>query len=188
MSTLIGILASTLGISWVVRDYIASLIAGAMIRIVKQIKPGRRIKVFTSPPLKGDVIHVGWFRTSLMEVGDGERLPSVRTGRMLQLFNTTLISNPVLIYGDEFIDEVVAYVESRYRDVKSLTTLMRRAMEEEGVEVMEVGLYQKEGILIIRGMYKSRPDHITDVRSRILEKFLEKVNKEKEITPYTINP
>ncbi|MEM2122326.1 MAG: hypothetical protein QXE79_01685 [Candidatus Bathyarchaeia archaeon] len=175
----LSILASTLGVSWIVKDYIASFLAGLIIRVVKQIRPGRRIKVFTTPPIKGDVVKIGLFRTSLIEVGDGERLPSIRTGRILQVFNMLLMNNPVLIYKeDDYVDEVVAYVKYPCSDIGLLKELMRESIIEEGMEPLEVGIYQRPDLLVIRGMYRSKLDSIIDLRSSILESFLGKVQRE----------
>ena len=175
---ILSILASTLGVSWIVKDYIASLLAGLIIRVVKQVRPGRRIKVFTTPPIKGDVIKIGLFRTSLIEVGDGERLPSIRTGRILQVFNMLLMNNPVLIYReDDYVDEVVAYVKYPCGDIGRLKGLMRESIIEEGMEPLEVGIYQRPDLLVIRGMYRSKLDSVVDLRSSILENFLGKVQR-----------
>jgi hypothetical protein len=175
---ILSILASTLGVSWIVKDYIASLLAGLIIRVVKQVRPGRRIKVFTTPPIKGDAIKIGLFRTSLIEVGDGERLPSIRTGRILQVFNMLLMNNPVLIYReDDYVDEVVAYVKYPCGDIGRLKGLMRESIIEEGMGPLEVGIYQRPDLLVIRGMYRSKLDSVVDLRSSILENFLGKVQR-----------
>jgi small-conductance mechanosensitive channel len=63
-------LISALGVSFVLKDYIASIIAGVIFRRVKHIKPNTRIKVLTNPIIKGDVINIGLLRTTLKEVGD----------------------------------------------------------------------------------------------------------------------
>ena len=79
--TIFALVFSALGVSVVLRDYIASVIAGVVIRVTWHTKPGRRIKILIGPtPMKGDVLKVGVLSTTFMEVGDGERLPSVKTG------------------------------------------------------------------------------------------------------------
>ena len=101
---------SSLGMSFVFKDYIADLIATIVIKKTRDIKIGNRIKISSGGAVtKGDIMDIGLIRTTIMEVGDGERLPSVRTGRLIKVPNYMLISNPVMIYGDTIIDEVTAY-------------------------------------------------------------------------------
>ncbi len=85
--------------------------AGLIFKRVKQIKSGTRVKILASPIVKGDILEIGWFRTTLNEVGNGERLPSVKTGRISKIPNFLLFINAVLIYGESIIDEVVAYIK-----------------------------------------------------------------------------
>ncbi|MEM2657687.1 MAG: hypothetical protein QXJ60_04270, partial [Archaeoglobaceae archaeon] len=167
-------LVSALGVSFVLKDYVASAIAGLIFRKVKHIRPNTRIKVMVNPVIKGDVVDIGWFRTTLKEVGDGERLPSVHTGRILKLPNFFLFNNPLVIYGETITDEVVAYIEAK-RFNPSCIELMRKAIEEEGHKVVEVGVFQKENYFIVHGIFESDISEMTDVRSKILLNFFKKV-------------
>ena len=75
---------SSLGMSFVFKDYIADLVATIVIKKTRDIKVGNRIKVNSVGAItKGDIMEIGILRTTVMEVGDGERLPSVRTGRLI---------------------------------------------------------------------------------------------------------
>ena len=174
--TLLSVLVSTLGFSMIAREYLASFFGGIVIREVKRIKPGTRVKILTSPVIKGDVVKVGWLRTTLLEVGDGERLPSIKTGRMLLVPNSTLINSPILIYGREVIDQVVAYVDGRCPEPEKIIQCMKEAMMEKGVKVKEVDLYQKGDKLMVYGIYKTKSNTMTDVRSEIMRVFLKKSN------------
>lgn len=169
----------TLGFSLAFKDYIASFMAGMIFKKVKHIRPGTRVKILTSPTVKGDVLEIGWFRTTLKEVGDGERLPSVQTGRTLKIPNFLLFSNPTLFYGESIIDEVIAYVQnnSGHFDGRLLEN-MRRAIEAEGHKVIEIGLYQKENSLVVHGIFESYTRELVDVRSKILARYL-KMNSEE---------
>lgn len=169
-------LVSALGVSFVLKDYVASAIAGLIFRKVKHIRPNTRIKVMVNPVIKGDVVDIGWFRTTLREVGDGERLPSVHTGRILKLPNFFLFNNPLVIYGETITDEVVAYIEAK-RFNPSCIELMRKAIEEEGHKVVEVGVFQKENYFIVHGIFESDISEMTDVRSKILLNFFKKVEE-----------
>lgn len=169
-------LVSALGVSFVLKDYVASAIAGLIFRKVKHIRPNTRIKVMVNPVIKGDVVDIGWFRTTLKEVGDGERLPSVHTGRILKLPNFFLFNNPLVIYGETITDEVVAYIEAK-RFNPSCIELMRKAIEEEGHKVVEVGVFQKENYFIVHGIFESDISEMTDVRSKILLNFFKKVEE-----------
>src|SRR5262245_45889587 len=164
---------SSLGMSFVFKDYIADLIATIVIRKTKDIKVGNRIKVSNGVTMtKGDIMEIGLLRTTVMEVGDGERLPSVRTGRLIKVPNYMLISNPVMIYGDTIIDEVVSYIPRPYPDSNLLEESMRQAIVNNGHGLIEVGLYQKEDRLVIHGVFEVKTSEMGDERSKILKEFL----------------
>jgi len=174
--------ALALGFALVLKDYIASFTAGIVFRSVGHIKRGRRVKILTVPTIKGDILNVGPIRTSLMEVGDGERLPSVQTGRVVKVPNFMLLNNPVLIYGDTIIDEVIAYTNCPNPDLGIVIGHMKEAIASQGHKVIEVGVYQKEDRLVVHGIFESNPRDLTDARSSILREFLEKENKEPKVS------
>lgn len=164
---------SSLGMSFVFKDYIADLIATVVIKKTKDIKIGNRIKISSGGSVtKGDIMDIGLLRTTVMEVGDGERLPSVRTGRLIKVPNYMLINNPVMIYGDTIIDEVVSYVPRPYPDTQLLIESMRHAIINNGHGLIEVGLYQKEDRLVIHGVFEVKTSEMGDERSKILREFL----------------
>jgi hypothetical protein len=117
---------------------------------------------------------IGILRTTVMEVGDGERLPSVRTGRLIKVPNYMLISNPVMIYGDTIIDEVVSYIPRPYPDSQLLVDSMKNAIINNGHGLIEVGLYQKDDRLVIHGVFEVKTSEMADERSKILKDFLVK--------------
>lgn len=164
---------SSLGMSFVFKDYIADLIATIVIRKTKDIRVGNRIKVNSGGAVtKGDIMEIGILRTTVMEVGDGERLPSVRTGRLIKVPNYMLISNPVMIYGDTIIDEVVSYIPRPYPDSQLLEESMRQAIINNGHGLIEVGMYQKDDRLVIHGVFEVKTSEMGDERSKILKEFL----------------
>jgi len=163
-----------LGVSVVFKDYVASLIAGMVLRYVKHIKNGGRIKIITNPVIKGDVLDVGLLRTTLMEVGDGERLPSVRTGRQVKVPNFMLMNSPVVVYGDTITDEVVAYLKPPLPNLDMVIKAIKDVIAIGGHKVIEVGLYQKEDHLVVHGIFEATTKEMTDERSKILKDFLEK--------------
>ena len=176
---LVGALFSALGVSLVFKDYIADLIAFFIMRYVKQIRPGRRVKIMVTPSIKGDVVTIGPIRTTLMEVGDGERLPSVQTGRIVKVPNFFLVNNPVLIYGDTIIDEVVAYVSEPFHDIDATIQSMRESIVAEWHRPVEIGIYQREKELVIHGIFEAKTSGIGDLRSNILKDFLKRTSKAK---------
>ncbi|MBS7643625.1 hypothetical protein KEJ26_03510 [Candidatus Bathyarchaeota archaeon] len=180
--TAVSLVFSALGFSLVLKDYIASVLAGLVMRHVKHILPGRRVKILVTPVIKGDVVSIGLIRTTLMEVGDGERLPSVQTGRMLKVPNFMLINNPVLIYGETIIDEVVAYLSEPFPPLDQVVQNMKDAITSQGHRVIEVGLFQKDEKLIVHGIFESKTSETADVRSRILKQFLQSQGKEKNLS------
>ena len=164
---------SSLGMSFVFKDYIADLVATVVIKKTKDIKVGNRIKISSGGAVtKGDIMEIGMMRTTVMEVGDGERLPSVRTGRLIKVPNYMLISNPVMIYGDTIIDEVISYIPRPYPDSQLLEESMRRAIINNGHGLIEVGLYQKDDRLVIHGVFEVKTSEMGDERSKILKEFL----------------
>ncbi|HXG06844.1 MAG TPA: hypothetical protein VNI77_05910 [Nitrososphaera sp.] len=164
---------SSLGLSFVFKDYIADLIATIVIKKTKDIRIGNRIKITSGGAVtKGDIMDIGILRTTVMEVGDGERLPSVRTGRLIKVPNYMLINNPVMIYGDTIIDEVVSYVPRPFPDTELLIESMKHAIINNGHGLIEVGLYQKEDRLIIHGVFEVKTSEMGDERSKILKEFL----------------
>ena len=164
---------SSLGMSFVFKDYIADLLATVVIRKTKDIKVGNRIKITSGGAVtKGDIMEIGMLRTTVMEVGDGERLPSVRTGRLIKVPNYMLISNPVMIYGDTIIDEVISYIPRPYPDSQLLEEGMRQAIINNGHGLIEVGLYQKDDRLVIHGVFEVKTSEMGDERSKILKEFL----------------
>jgi hypothetical protein len=93
---------------------------------------------------------------------------------MVKVPNFILINNPILVYGEKIIDEVVAYLPWPGPNLDKIMNDMRSAMDEQGVRIIEVGLYQKESMLAIHGIYEAKPKTITDERSSILRNFLSK--------------
>ena len=171
---LLSIVFSSMGISFVFKDFIADLVASLVIRKNKDIKVGNRIKINSGGAItKGDVMEIGMIRTTVMEVGDGERLPSVRTGRLIKVPNYMLISSPVMIYGDTIIDEVVSYVSRPFPDSQQLVDSMKEAIVTSGHGLIEVGLYQsKDDKLVVHGVFEVKTSEMADQRSKILKEFL----------------
>jgi small-conductance mechanosensitive channel len=183
---LMSIVFSSMGISFVFKDYIADLLATFVIKKTKDIKPGVRIKVtgLGAGTTKGDIMDIGVLRTTVMEVGDGERLPSVRTGRLIKIPNYMLINNPVMVYGDTIIDEVVSYIPRPYPDSLLLVESMKDAIISNGHGLIDVGLYQKDDRLVIHGVFEVKTSEMADERSKILRDFL---IKSRQITAGTVS-
>ena len=167
---------SAIGVTLGFRLIMENFVAGLILRSAKSVKPGRRMKVLIPPlVLKGDVIIVGPLRTSLMEVGDGEHLPSIRTGRLIKLPNTMLVNNPIIAYGETITDEVIAQVKLPVHRLDDVIAKMHEAIRENSHKPVEVGLYQKDDHLIIHGVFDVTTPLVTDERTRVLKSFLEKI-------------
>ena len=171
---LLSIVFSSMGISLVFKDYIADLVATIVMRHTKDVKVGNRIKVGIGlGQVKGDVMEMGLLRTTVMEVGDGERLPSVRTGRLIKIPNYMILSSPVMIYGDTIIDEVVSYMPRPFPDSSLLVESMRKAIVANGHGLIDVGVYQsKDDKLVIHGVFEVKTSEMGDQRSKILVDYL----------------
>jgi small-conductance mechanosensitive channel len=179
---LLSIVFSSMGISFVFKDFIADLVASMVIKKNKDIKVGNRIKINSGGVVtKGDIMEIGAIRTTVMEVGDGERLPSVRTGRLIKVPNYMLLSNPVMIYGDTIIDEVVSYVPRPFPDSQQLVDCMKESIVASGHGLIEVGLYQsKDDKLVVHGVFEVKTSEMADQRSKILKEFLTRCRKLSE--------
>lgn len=171
---LLSIVFSSMGVSFVFKDFIADLIATMVIKRNKDIRVGNRIKINSLGVItKGDIMEIGMLRTTVMEVGDGERLPSVRTGRLIKVPNYMLLNNPVMIYGDTIIDEVISYIPRPFPDSQQLVDHMKEAIVASGHGLIEVGLYQsKDDKLVVHGVFEVKTSEMADQRSRILKEFL----------------
>jgi len=174
-----SIFASALGVSWVSRDYLSSLIGGLIIRRVKHINPGTRIKILGQQVVKGDILHIGLFRTLIAEVGTGGQLTDIRTGNIYLVPNFIMINSPILMYGRKLMDQVVAYVDSNPEEA---ACLMQEAMKEAKVKIKEVDVYQSKEKFIIYGIYEPRTKRVSNVRNEILEAFVSKVEKNRKST------
>src|SRR5438094_660966 len=166
--SLLILIGSTFGITVVLKEFVSSIAAGMVVRWVKHVRPGRRIKIIGPHIIKGNVISIGPIRTTLEEVGDGEHLPSIRTGRLIKLPNTAIIESAVLIYGDDIVDEVIAVVPAATSDAEIEMQNMRDAITQVGHEIVEVGLFQKDERLLVHGVFKVKTDQIADERTKIL--------------------
>src|ERR1051326_533623 len=171
---LLSIVFSSMGISLVFKDYIADLVATIVMKHTKDVRVGNRIKVGIGVgQVKGDVMEMGLLRTTVMEVGDGERLPSVRTGRLIKIPNYMILSSPVMIYGDTIIDEVVSYMPRPFPDSSLLVESMRKAIVSNGHGLIDVGVYQsKDDKLVIHGVFEVKTSEMGDQRSKILVDYL----------------
>jgi len=184
LTTVLGVF-STVGVTFIAKDYIASLLGGLMMRKDARIKPGTRVKIMVTPSLKGDIEKVGWVRSSLMEVGEGDRFPSVRTGRMLIVPNSILMNSPMMIYGEEVVDEVIVHIDSDFPDPEAAIQCMKDAMVEAGVKVKDVNISHKTDSLVVYGFYKADPDSMSDRRSEITSLFLKKFSMIRGTPPAT---
>ncbi|MBM3945251.1 MAG: mechanosensitive ion channel [SAR202 cluster bacterium] len=170
----IGIILASTGIGLVFRDYLASILGGIIVKANRRLVRGVRVKILAQPNmvLKGDIISVGLVRTSLHEVGDGEHLPSMRTGRTIKVPNSTLVNSPIVIYDGQITDEVVAFEPLPSRRIATVEDDMREAIMDTGHEVVAIGLYQRESNLIVHGIYREQTKSLGDSRSRIIKAYL----------------
>lgn len=94
------------GIAFALQELIAS-IAGRIVIVVTQLyQIGDRIEI---NEMKGDVIAIGFLRTSLMEIGKWVKADQ-HTGRVIHITNSTVLKNTLTNYSATFPfvwDEVV---------------------------------------------------------------------------------
>lgn len=170
------VLFSAIGLTFLFKTYLENLVAGFIIRRAGDMRQGTRIKLLIAPQvIKGDVVSVGPVRTTLIEVGDGEHLPSIQTGRFVKIPNTMLVSGTIVLYRDTMVDEVIAEVKLGGVTVEEAIGTMRRAIEEVGHTPLDVGIYQKAERLVVHGVFEVKTRTASDERGRVLRRFLETV-------------
>ncbi len=179
---ILALMLSTLtavNFTFVARVPVENFFSGIIIRGARGIRPGRRIKLLVSPQIiKGEVISIGPFRTSLMEIGDGEHLPSIRTGRVIKVPNSMLVNTAIVVYGDTIVDEVVAQVKWPGPDLDEVLARMYEAIREADHTPVEVGLFQRDGHLVIHGVFEVGTPLIADERTKVLKNFLQKMESD----------
>jgi small-conductance mechanosensitive channel len=117
------------GIAFALQEVIASVAGWVAISFGAFYRPGDRVQV---GGIKGDVIDVGVFRTTLMEVGQWVNA-DLFTGRIVRVANSFVFKEPVFNYSGDFPflwDEVVLRV--RYG---SDYALARTILDRVGTEV-----------------------------------------------------
>lgn len=180
----ITLLFSAIGLTFLFKTYLENLVSGFIIRRAGDMRRGTRIKLLISPQvIKGDVVSVGPVRTTLIEVGDGEHLPSIQTGRFVKIPNTMLVGGAIVLYRDTMVDEVIAEVKLGAVTVEEAIGTMRKAIEEVGHTPLDVGIYQKSERLVVHGVFEVRTRTASDERGRVLRRFLELVSAETAAAP-----
>lgn len=90
--------AATAGIAFALKDVIASLAGWVAITFGDFYKVGDRIQV---GGIKGDVIDVGFVRTTLMELGEWVK-SDLYTGRIVRVANSFIFKEPMFNYSGDF--------------------------------------------------------------------------------------
>ncbi|MSP78788.1 MAG: mechanosensitive ion channel [Dehalococcoidia bacterium] len=175
--TPLALLLSTIGLTFLFQTVVQNCIAALILRSSGNIRPNTRLKILTAPQvIKGDVVKIGPIRTTLIEVGDGEHLPSMRTGRHIKVPNTMLVSSAVIVYSDTIVDEVIAEVKlADGMKIDDVIQAMRQSVIDRGHEPMEVGIYQRGDNLVVHGFFQVGTTSSADERGKILKDFLERV-------------
>lgn len=184
----LNLLLGTVGLAFIFRNLVENWSAGVVVRRTGHLTPGRRVKIITpTQVIKGDILSVGPVRTALWEVGDGEHLPSIRTGRIIKIPNSLLINTPIVVYDDTIVDEVIAQVKIPCSNIAAVVEDMRQAIMERGHRIVGVGLYQKEDRFVVHGIFEVDTPHLADERAMILQAFWERRLKvtQREEAPQT---
>lgn len=171
----LNLLLGTVGLAFIFRTLVENWSSGVVVRRTGHLTPGRRVKIVTpTQVIKGDILSVGPVRTALWEVGDGEHLPSIRTGRVIKVPNAFLLNNPIVIYSDTIVDEVIAQIKMPCSNITEVIEDMRQAILERGHRIVSVGLYQKEDHLVVHGVFEVETPHLADERALVLQAFWER--------------
>lgn len=171
-------IVSALGIGLIMKDFVGSAIAFLYLRCFRRgVKVGERIRV---GDVKGDVVAITPLKTVVLEIGDGRRLPSTPTGRVVYVPNSFLLFNPVVKYGDnkgKIVDDVKIYVKpssdvSHARSV--LLKIIRERTENDVVAGLpDVDVYYDDDKIELMVKYLVEPHKMTQERTEILCLFLE---------------
>lgn len=97
---------ATAGIAFALQEVIASVAGWFAISVGNFYKPGDRVQL---GGIKGDVIDINIFRTTLMELGEWVKA-DLYTGRIVRIANSFVFKEPVFNYSGDFPflwDEIV---------------------------------------------------------------------------------
>jgi small-conductance mechanosensitive channel len=121
--------AAAAGIAFALQSLIVSLAGWAAITFGDYLKIGDRVEI---SGIKGDVIDIGFVRTTLMEIGQWVNGDSY-TGRIVRIGNSYVFNNPVYNYSGAFgfiWDELVVPVKAEGAEQKKVRDLLQKIVEE----------------------------------------------------------
>jgi small-conductance mechanosensitive channel len=120
--------AAAAGIAFALQSLIVSLAGWAAITFGDYLKIGDRVEI---SGIKGDVLDIGFIRTTLMEVGQWIN-GDFYTGRIVRIGNSYVFNNPVYNYSGAFgfiWDELTIPVKSESADVGKVRNLLQKIAE-----------------------------------------------------------
>jgi small-conductance mechanosensitive channel len=121
--------AAAAGIAFALQSLIVSLAGWAAITFGDYLKIGDRVEI---SGIKGDVIDIGFIRTTLMEVGQWIN-GDFYTGRIVRIGNSFVFNNPVYNYSGEFgfiWDELTLPVKAESADAGKARKLLQNIVQE----------------------------------------------------------
>lgn len=152
LGTVLGFIGAGLAIA--LREYLASFLAWFYILGQRNISLGSRIEIGGSPGVRGDVIDIGVFKMTLVEVR-GEGMGEQSSGRLVTLPNFKVLTDPVYHFtaGSPFVwDEMDLTItfESDWERAEEIIRAIGMEIYEPHAEEIQTGFRQLESAYAFR--------------------------------------
>ena len=152
LGTVLGFIGAGLAIA--LREYLASFLAWFYILGQRNIALGSRIEIGAPEGVRGDVIDIGVFKLTLVEVR-GEGIGEQSSGRLVTLPNFKVLTDPVYHYtaGSPYVwDEMDFTVtfESDWERAREIVEEIGMEIYEPHAEEIETGFQQLESAYAFR--------------------------------------
>lgn len=152
LGTVLGFIGAGLAIA--LREYLASFLAWFYILGQRNITLGSRIEIGGDTAVRGDVIDIGVFKLTMVEVR-GEGMGEQSSGRLVTVPNFKVLTDPVYHFtvGSPYVwDEIEFTVtfESDWKRAKTIIGEIARELYEPYAAEIEAGFRQIESAYAFR--------------------------------------
>lgn len=152
LGTVLGFIGAGLAIA--LREYLASFLAWFYILGQRNIALGSRIEIGSPNGVRGDVIDIGVFKLTLVEVR-GEGIGEQSSGRLVTIPNFKVLTDPVYHFtaGSPFVWDEIDFTitfESDWERAKSILRAIAEEIYEPHAEEIETGFRQLESAYAFR--------------------------------------
>lgn len=152
LGTVLGFIGAGLAIA--LREYLASFLAWFYILGQRNIRLGSRIEIGGAGGVRGDVIDIGVFKLTLVEVR-GEGMGEQSSGRLVTLPNFKVLTDPVFHFtaGSPFVWDEIDFTitfESDWERARDIVETIGTEVYEPHAEEIESGFRRLESAYAFR--------------------------------------